>query len=78
VARSGPAVGFRHRNEFAYPVNTCSKREAMAEILTWAKGHGVIGAGRWGTWEHMNSDVAVAEGIKLGKALTGAEKGAAT
>jgi hypothetical protein len=50
----------------------------MAEILTWAKGHGVIGAGRWGTWEHMNSDVAVAEGIKLGKALTGAEKGAAT
>jgi protoporphyrinogen oxidase len=78
VVRSGPAVGFRHRNEFAYPVNTCGKREAMTEILTWAKGHGVIGAGRWGTWEHMNSDVAVAEGIKLGKALTGAERGSAT
>jgi len=78
VVRSGRAVGFRHRNEFAYPVNTCGKREAIADILSWARGHGVIGAGRWGTWEHLNSDVAVAEGIKLAKALVGAERTGAT
>jgi protoporphyrinogen oxidase len=70
--RARPAEGFRHHNEFAYPVNTRGKPEAIAAILAWARASGVVGAGRWGTWEHMNSDVAVAEGLRLAARLTGA------
>lgn len=69
--RSGPAAGFRHRNEYAYPANTRDKPEAIRAILDWGRGRGIIGAGRWGTWEHMNSDVAVAAGAELAKALAG-------
>jgi protoporphyrinogen oxidase len=67
--RSGAVVHFRHRNEYAYPINTLNKPEAIAKILDWAESKGVIGAGRWGTWEHLNSDVAVADGRKLAKRL---------
>jgi protoporphyrinogen oxidase len=70
AARSGPAQGYRHRNEFAYPVNTQGKPEAVAAILAWASDKGIIGAGRWGTWEHMNSDIAVAEALTLAEKLT--------
>jgi protoporphyrinogen oxidase len=61
--RSRPTTGFRHHNEFAYPVNTLGKPEAVAHVLAWAAGHGVLGIGRWGKWEHMNSDIAVAEAM---------------
>lgn len=64
-ARVSPtAAGFRHRNEFAYPVNTIDKPDRVASIHRWAKGVGVLPLGRWGQWEHMNSDVAVFLGIK--------------
>jgi protoporphyrinogen oxidase len=63
--RSGPASGYRHHNPFAYPLNTRGKPEAVRQVLEWAAGNGVTGAGRWGTWEHMNSDVAVAEALHL-------------
>ncbi len=69
--RSGPPAGFRHRNDFAYPVNTRGKPEAIAAIVAWAKAKGIVGAGRWGTWEHMNSDVAVAEALRLAGELAG-------
>ena len=68
-ARATPQAGWRHRNEFAYPVNTLGKPEAVARICEWAAMHGIVGAGRWGKWEHMNSDVAVAEGIAMAKTL---------
>jgi protoporphyrinogen oxidase len=64
--RSGPASSWRHTNEYAYPVNTIKKPQQISRILEWAKGHGVIGFGRWGTWEHMNSDIAVKSAIRLG------------
>lgn len=77
AARSGTPEGFRHRNEFAYPVNTHDKPQAIASILEWARAHRIAAAGRWGTWEHMNSDVAVASAIDLAGALVGsAEPGA--
>ena len=57
--RSGQIDTWRHRNEYAYPLNTRDKPETMKKILSWAKQHSIIGLGRWGTWEHMNSDVAV-------------------
>ena len=57
--RSGRIDTWRHRNEYAYPLNTRDKPETIKKILSWAKQHSIIGLGRWGTWEHMNSDVAV-------------------
>ena len=69
AARS-PALqpgGFRHRNEFAYPVNTLDKPAQVATVLGWAKSHGIQPLGRWGHWEHMNSDVAVSLAIASGR-----------
>lgn len=62
--RSSPdAKGFRHHNEYAYPVNTLDKPQAVQAITGWARKKGIVSAGRWGRWEHMNSDVAVAEAL---------------
>ncbi len=57
--RSAPPDGFRHHNEYAYPVNTRTKPAALATILQWATAHDIHPLGRWGTWEQINSDVAV-------------------
>ena len=61
---SPPAAGFRYRNDFAYPVNTLDKPALVERIHRWAATVRVRPLGRWGDWEHMNSDVAVAAGIK--------------
>jgi len=66
---AGRARCFRHRNEFAYPVNTREKPGAIADVVAWAKTKHIVGMGRWGLWEHMNSDVAVANGLALAQAL---------
>jgi protoporphyrinogen oxidase len=57
--RAQPVRHFRHRNDYAYPVNTLRKPEAVAAIRRWSATQGILPVGRWGTWEHMNSDVAV-------------------
>lgn len=62
---------FKHRNEFAYPLNTIDKPAAITKIIDWAENKQIIGIGRWGKWEHMNSDVAVAEAMKKADELTG-------
>jgi len=31
----------------------------------------IFGLGRWGEWEHMNSDVVIEHGIKLALELAG-------
>ena len=69
VARSGPANNFRHRNDYAYPVNTPGKPAAVDAIQKWARSARVLPVGRWGTWEHMNSDVAVSEAIAAAEKL---------
>jgi protoporphyrinogen oxidase len=71
ATRSKPAQGVRFHNEYAYPVNTLGKPEAVDKILAWARGQGVVGLGRWGRWEHMNSDVAVDEALQMAKKLSG-------
>lgn len=63
AVRATESEGYRHRNEFAYPVNTLDKPAAVERIVSWAAEHSIIGVGRWGKWEHMNSDVAVAEAL---------------
>jgi protoporphyrinogen oxidase len=65
--RSGRMGIWHHRNEHAYPLNTREKPEAMAKILQWSKERSIIGIGRWGTWEHMNSDVAVSRAVFAAK-----------
>ena len=64
IQRSGPGAQFRHRNEYAYPVNTLSKPESVSAISRWALANHILPLGRWGTWEHMNSDVAVDLALK--------------
>ncbi len=76
--RSGKATHFRHHNKFAYPVNTRGKPAAVAAIQEWAAAKQIIGAGRWGTWEHMNSDIAVAEGLRLAEQIHRRDTGAAS
>lgn len=68
-SRSSTVAGWRHHNEFAYPVNTRGKPEAVQKISAWANSQRIVSAGRWGKWEHMNSDVAVAEALALADAL---------
>ena len=65
ATRSLPTDGVRFHNEFAYPVNTLGKPEKVEKILAWGRENGIIGLGRWGRWEHMNSDVAVAEALQM-------------
>ncbi len=67
--RSVSTTGWRHTNPYAYPVNTIGKPERVARILEWAKANQVTGFGRWGTWEHMNSDIAVKSALALGRSV---------
>ena len=43
----------------------------MDHILKEMKDHGVIGLGRWGEWQHFNSDVVVERAMKLAEELKG-------
>ncbi len=52
-------------NEYAYPLNTIGKEEAIEKILKYTKQKQIYGLGRWGEWQHFNSDVVVARGMKL-------------
>jgi protoporphyrinogen oxidase len=71
--RSVPIDMWRYRNEYAYPLNTRDKPETIKKILSWAEQHSIIGLGRWGKWEHMNSDEAVSQAITAAKTLVRAE-----
>jgi protoporphyrinogen oxidase len=69
--RSASAAGFRHRNVFAYPINTIGKRRVLDGILSWAGSRNILPLGRWGLWEHMNSDVAVERAIEAAQYVAG-------
>lgn len=58
------------KSEYAYPLNTLEKPEIMKRLLTWAKKQGVYGLGRWGEWEHYNSDVTVGRALKLAESFS--------
>ncbi len=57
------------KNEYAYPLNTINKPTIMKKILEWSSKKAVIGLGRWGEWEHYNSDVTVARAMDLAKRM---------
>ena len=56
-------------NDYAYPLNTLTKPFLMKNIIEFAAVRKVYGLGRWGTWEHINSDVAVKLGIDLAESI---------
>ena len=56
-------------NKYAYPLNTIGKEEIMKELLSYTKERGIIGLGRWGEWQHYNSDVVVARALELTESL---------
>ncbi len=59
-----PAL-WEHLNKYAYPINTLRKPVEIRKILTFFEKKKIYGLGRWGEWEHMNSDVAVERAIAL-------------
>lgn len=58
-----------HVNKYAYPINTVDKPAAIQRILEWCKKRSIYGLGRWGEWEHVNSDTAVENAVNLAEKL---------
>ncbi|MBQ0027313.1 MAG: FAD-dependent oxidoreductase [Lachnospiraceae bacterium] len=58
------------RMDYAYPLNTIAKPDAMDRILDFASKSHITGLGRWGEHNHYNSDVTVDRAIKLAEKLT--------
>ncbi len=52
-------------NDYAYPLNTIGKQELMKDLLEYTLSKGVIGLGRWGEWQHFNSDVTMRRAMDL-------------
>ena len=59
----------RFENDYAYPVNTINKPNLVLELLEYLENHRVVSFGRWGTWRHINSDIAVSEAISLAEKI---------
>lgn len=60
---------FSYENEYAYPLNTIRKPEMIKEILDWCRKKEIYGLGRWGEWEHYNSDAVVERAMALADRL---------
>lgn len=71
LERADLGDGRRHFiNEYAYPVSTVDKPRAIREILEYARKRNVYGLGRWGEWQHYNSDRTVELAMRLADRLT--------
>lgn len=56
-------------NEYAYPLNTIGKQEYMQKLLSFMEDKNIYGIGRWGEWQHYNSDVVVDRALSLADKL---------
>jgi protoporphyrinogen oxidase len=56
-------------NKYSYPLNTRQKPVLMEKISAFASDNNVYGIGRWGSWEHINSDIAVKRGMEMAEHL---------
>lgn len=72
--RSLATDGWRCHNEFAYPLSTVEKPAVMSVVNGWALNSGILPLGRWGRWEHVNSDIAVFDGITTARELLAVER----
>ena len=61
----GDSGVFRHTSEYAYPLNTIGKNESMNALLSELSAYRILGLGRWGEWQHYNSDVVVARALEM-------------
>lgn len=52
-------------NKYAYPLNTIGKPENMDKLQASLKAKGIFGLGRWGEWQHYNSDVVIKRAMDL-------------
>jgi protoporphyrinogen oxidase len=57
--------GVHFENIYAYPLNTLNKPQIISNLLSKMKKYNILGLGRWGEWEHYNSDVVMERGIRL-------------
>ncbi len=79
VVEGRPGVASMHVEEidYAYPVPTLERDEALGEIQPWLVGRGIYSRGRFGSWRYEigNMDHAVKMGVDAARALlTGAEE----
>ncbi|MCR5627328.1 MAG: FAD-dependent oxidoreductase [Lachnospiraceae bacterium] len=58
-------------NEYAYPLNTLKKPEIMSKLLSFTEEKNVFGVGRWGEWQHYNSDVVVEKAMAFADKIIG-------
>ncbi len=58
-----------YKNTYAYPHNTLDKPRIMKDLLARMEKDGVIGLGRWGEWQHYNSDVVMEKAMDLAEKL---------
>lgn len=56
-------------NEYAYPLNTIGKPEKMDRFLSYLRNKNIYGLGRWGEWQHFNSDVVMQRAMTLAEEL---------
>jgi protoporphyrinogen oxidase len=56
-------------NPYSYPISTQDKPDTIKSILEWGTDHGIVGLGRWGSWDHFNSDVVVEQAMDLATQL---------
>lgn len=56
-------------NDFAYPLNTVGKQEAVKKLLDYTSSKDIYGLGRWGEWQHYNSDVVMRRAIDMADSL---------
>ena len=62
---------YRYLNEYAYPLNTIGKSEAMKKLLAFSESKQIYGLGRWGEHCHYNSDRVAELAMQLAVRLAG-------
>lgn len=56
-------------NKYAYPLNAVNKPTIMKELLSKMEEKNIFGLGRWGEWQHYNTDVVMNHAFELAKKI---------
>ena len=59
----------RQSIRYGYPVPTHSRESVVAAVKSWLGERDIYCLGRFGEWDYINSDEAIARGLLLGRAL---------
>lgn len=63
-------ISLEFMNEYAYPLNTIGKPEAMKKLLAFCASRQIYGLGRWGEHCHYNSDVVVELAMRFARGIS--------